>query len=100
MSTGSRDAFDAMAVADAWGQAQETKRSRMEPASASARVRSTGRLRPPVWARAPKHAVLVDVAAAHANALLRDGVEFAELGLGVEADKSRGSGSLQRGRYL
>src|SRR5262249_30497159 len=45
-----------------------------------------------VRARPPKDAVLVDVAAAHANAFFRDGVELAELGLWIEAQESRRAG--------
>src|SRR4030095_14290937 len=45
-----------------------------------------------VRARSPKDAVLVDVAAAHANAFLGDGVELAELGLRIEAQESRRAG--------
>src|SRR6266508_6217666 len=50
-----------------------------------------------VRARAPEHAVLVDVAAAHANALFWNGVELAELGLGIEAQKPRRAGEHVQG---
>src|SRR6266545_3955480 len=45
-----------------------------------------------VRARSPEYAVLVDVAAAHADAIFRDAVELAELGLGIEAQESRRAG--------
>src|SRR5262245_31378168 len=45
-----------------------------------------------VRARPPKDAVLVDVAAADANAFFRDGIELAELGLRIEAQESRRPG--------
>src|SRR5262245_7291857 len=48
-------------------------------------------------ARAPNDAVLVDVAAALTNALFRDRVELAELGLGVEAQESRRAGEYVHG---
>src|SRR5918998_1360799 len=41
-----------------------------------------------VRAGAPQHAVLVDVAPAHADAFLRDGVELAEVGLRVKAQEA------------
>src|SRR5215813_6707075 len=45
-----------------------------------------------VRARGPQHPVLVDVAAAQADALLWNGIELAELGLGIEAQEARWSG--------
>src|SRR5262245_62806683 len=50
-----------------------------------------------VRARPPKHAVLVDVAAAHPNAFFRDGVELAELALRIEAQESRRAGEHVEG---
>src|SRR5215469_5953071 len=45
-----------------------------------------------IRARAPHHPVLVDVAAAQADALLRNRIELAELGLGIEAQEARRAG--------
>src|SRR6516225_1954473 len=45
-----------------------------------------------IRARPPNHPVLVDVAAAQADALLRNGIELAELGLGIEAQEARRAG--------
>src|SRR4051812_11207151 len=41
-----------------------------------------------VRARAPEHAVLVDVAAANADAFLRNGIELRQFGLGIEAHEA------------
>src|SRR4051795_253403 len=45
-----------------------------------------------VRARAPKHSVLVDIAATNANAFFRDGVELRDLGVGIEAHEPRCTG--------
>src|SRR5262249_49334676 len=50
-----------------------------------------------VRARSPEDAIPIDIDAAHPDSLLRDGVEFAQLGLGIEAQEPRRSGeSVER----